>query len=143
MLTSCPFYGGSREIGVAAGAANLRGRGAEGTNYGVTVIKLLSTADVSSVLLLGCALRRTIQIGLGKICPRKFAFVCGRDVHFQFQRKMTAAAAAAAADGLNDAAESLLARKVNFDAAVGGGDRFPFSLFKRILPAKSKHFLYV
>ena len=41
MLTSCPFYGGSREIGVAAGAANLRG-GAEGTNYGVTVIKLLS-----------------------------------------------------------------------------------------------------
>ena len=26
MLTSCPFYGGgSREIGVAAGAANLRG----------------------------------------------------------------------------------------------------------------------
>ena len=47
---------------------------------------------------------------------------------------------AAAADGLNDAAESLLARKVNFDAAVGGGDHF--SLFKRIPPAKSQHFLY-
>ena len=47
MLTSCPFYGGSREIGVAAGAANLRGAEAEGTNYGVTVIKLLSLRSLA------------------------------------------------------------------------------------------------
>ena len=87
MLTSCPFYGGSREIGVAAGAANLRGRGAEGTNYGVTVIKLLSlrslapSTDESSVVRLppssGDLLRREIHIGLGKTCPSKFAFFCG------------------------------------------------------------------
>ena len=81
MPTSCPFYGGSREIGVAAGAANLRG-GAEGTNYGVTVIKLLSrSTDVSSVVRLppssGDLLRREIHIGLGKTCPSKFAFFCG------------------------------------------------------------------
>ena len=87
MLTSCPSYGGSREIGVAAGAANLRGAEAEGTNYGVTVIKLLSlrslapSTDESSVVRLplssGDLLRREIHIGLGKTCPSKFAFFCG------------------------------------------------------------------